>query len=891
MLDKVSLSICAKFWHRGFFFGVTLSLNLRHKRGYFCISKLFFFSPFSFSFSFEKFLTKKQFSLPPVAKTYAMNRLVFVLACTVMLTSGTLKGQNGDSIFDPSYVHELHFFFFQDNYFEEMDSLWDVHHEASGINIPYTRAFLQIDGQWLDTVGVRIKGLSSYYRANDLKKPFKVDLNEFVEGNEYDGMKKFNLHNGACDPGMLRDFVAYDVLRTAGVRAPRVSHCRVYFNGQYWGLYSVIEQIDKTFLDNNFADEDGTLIKNTGWDELKWKGPEIEPYLEDYEMKTNEEEEDWSDFLNFMDVLNNTPDDDFAEAIQQVFDVELYLKVMATDVMTNNWDSYIDGERNYYLYHEPTSGKFHWIPWDYNLSLGGALTVEGNPYPPFDSACYLQASFSHVISGGAVQFTNESVPEVDSVRWDFGNNQFSTEENPSHFFTAAGSVEVCLTAYRTEAGQLCENTRCKLVNLDFLPQACNTILNGSCPFPASDPYFQLVAQQDEYCCEDQWDALCTLQYFELSQSGQNNGIGSPGVDYNLNYPLIISDTNKVLIRRLMQVPEFRERYLDICCVMLENNFTEERLFPMIDQQAELIRPHILEDPNYIFTTNFFDHDVGNGTGGGGDAEIPALKWLLDRRFDQLEGHMADMGHDCSGAFSPIGWHDVVVNEFAASNNEESGIADADGEYDDWIELYNNSSEQVDLGNFYLSDSPDDPMKWSFPIGTVIEPFGYLIVWADKDEDQPGLHTNFKLSADGESLVFSHEDGTVVDSFSFGLQLPNVPSARKPNGVGGFVLQAPTFSDNNDLVSSLADQSLERTVAVWPNPADDRLTVDFGDLILENENFDISLFSLTGKILHSHTNLHSQQVSFSTASLPPGYYFMKISLAEHGSLVKQVVISR
>ncbi|MCB0519219.1 MAG: CotH kinase family protein [Lewinellaceae bacterium] len=818
-----------------------------------------------------------------------MNKSVLFVAWIAMLLPGYSFGQSGNSLFDPSYVHELRFVFFQPNYFNEMDSLWDEHHEASGINIPYTKAFIQIDGQWLDTVGIRIKGLSSYYKANELKKPFKVDLNEFVADNEYDGMSKFNLHNGACDPSMLRDFLSYNILRTAGVSAPRVSHCKVYFNGQYWGLYSIIEQIDKTFLKNNFADDNGTLIKNTGWDELQWQGPEITPYLADYEMKTNEVEYDWSGFLNFLDVLNNSTDEDFPAAIQQVFDVDLYLHVMAADVMTNNWDSYIDGERNYYLYQEESSGKFHWIPWDYNLSLGGALTADGNPFPPFDSACYIQANFSHIVSGSSIAFTNLSVPSVDSIRWDFGDNQTSTVPDPLHYFAIGGTVNVCLTAYRTEGGQVCQNTRCRKVDVDFSPQTCNTIANGSCPFQATDPYFQLVAQQDSYCCEEQWDAVCTLQYFELSQSAQNNSIGSPGVPYSLDYPLIIPDTNKVLIRRLMNVPEFRQRYLDICCVMLANNFTEERLFPLIDQQAELIRPYIMEDPNYIFTPDFFNYDVGNGTGGGGDAEIPALKWLLSKRFDQLAGHMLDEGHDCTSAFSTLSWHDLVINEFAASNDENSGIADADGEFDDWIEIYNNTSETIDLSHYYLTDSPESPRQWTFPLGSFIDPQSYLIVWADKDENQAGVHSNFKLSASGEFLMLSHEDGTVVDSFSFGPQVTNKTNARRPNGTGEFFVQLPTFSANNELVSSTKTLNLDPTFEVYPNPANHQFIIDFGKNIWQSHEIVFSLNDafgtshLTGLVNNSH------QTIVPTSPLPDGYYFLKVQIDGYGTIVKKVVV--
>ena len=797
-----------------------------------------------------------------------------------------LHAQKGDALFDPSYMHEIRVYFFQDDFFEYMDSVWDVHHEASGINVPYTKALVQIDGNWLDTTGVRIKGLSSYYKANSKKKPFKLDFNEFTDDQEYDGMKKINLHNGSCDPGMLRDFVAYDVLRKAGVAAPRVAPCRLYFNDEFWGVYNMIEQIDKTFLKNYFSSGGGTLIKNTGWDELHWKGPEITPYLEDYEMKTNEDEDDWSDFLHFVDVLNNSSDAEFPAAIEKVFDVDQYLHVMAVDVMTNNWDSYIDGERNWFLYHEPNSGRIHWIPWDYNLSLGGALTVEGSPYPPFDESCYIQATFSHYSNGNAYTFLNESVPSVEQVVWEFGDGATSTDLNPTHVYSLTGKVNVCLTAARTENGNPCVNKRCKEIDLDFKPGECETIQNGTCPFPATDPIFQLVAQNDDFCCEGEWDALCTLQYFELSNSNQNGSLGS-GVSYNRNYPLIIEDTNKVLIRRLMNVPEYRERYLNICCHMLANNFNEERLFPLIDEQADLLRPHIYEDPNYIFNTDFFEYDMGDGSGGG-DTEIPALKWLLSERFEQLEEHMLDEGHDCNNASSLYGWNDIVINELAASNTSPGGIPDPDGGYGDWIELYNNTTAEVTLDNFYLSDDPENPLRWAFPLGTTIGPQGYLIVWADEDEDQQGIHTNFKLAKSGEFLMLRHGDGSVIDSLTFGEQQTNLTYARVPNGTGPFVIQAPTHGTHNGFVNAVEDEILHQ-LNIYPNPADHEVLVDFGEMVFDKNNTTVSLLNSLGQTLSEQRTGQQAQFRLSTGHLPDGCYFLKIDFSDGMSLLRKVTV--
>ena len=88
----------------------------------------------------------------------------------------------------------------------------------------------------------------------------------------------------------------------------------------------------------------------------------------------------------------------------------------------------------------------------------------------------------------------------------------------------------------------------------------------------------------------------------------------------------------------------------------------------------------------------------------------------------------------------------------ASN--ESTVSDQDGEYDDWIELYNNSSSSMNISGYYLSDEADDLTKWMFPAGTKIEANGYVTVWADKDDLQSGLHADFKLVITSYSIHYT-----------------------------------------------------------------------------------------------------------------------------------------
>jgi hypothetical protein len=320
--------------------------------------------------------------------------------------------------------------------------------------------------------------------------------------------------------------------------------------------------------------------------------------------------------------------------------------------------------------------------------------------------------------------------------------------------------------------------------------------------------------------------------------------------------------------------------------MMANNFNKDRLFPMIDGQRDLIRPHIYEDPNYVFTKDYFEYDLGNGTGGGGGAQIPSLKWILDQRFDQVAENLASTGHDCSKAFSPIGWQGVVINEIMASNSDESGIADPAGEYEDWIELYNNTNQAIDLKNFYLSDNNGFRLKWTFPFGTVIAPNGYLIIWADKDEDQQGIHTNFKLSAQGEELMLSHEDGTVIDVVSYFQLAENTSYARVPNGTGNMGPHSPTFNENNNITDVGELNGNKGSFNVYPNPAHDFLMVEL--LNEPTEPATITLCNLLGEVVEHGTKISSTMQRFSTTGLTSGVYFIE-SRQEKSMTVKRVLI--
>lgn len=192
-----------------------------------------------------------------------------------------------------------------------------------------------------------------------------------------------------------------------------------------------------------------------------------------------------------------------------------------------------------------------------------------------------------------------------------------------------------------------------------------------------------------------------------------------------------------------------------------------------------------------------------------DVQVLAGQWLVPSEscpdigcadLDGVDGvNMSDL------ALLARNWHaagiPLVINEVMASNR--SSVRDPQGEYDDWIEIYNSGPDPINVGGMYLTDNPDDLTKWRIPTSspgaTTIRPDGYLLIWADEDIGAVGLHANFKLDADGEQVALFAGDGiTLINSLEFGDQTSDMSFGSYPDGADNSrFLANPTPGMEND----------------------------------------------------------------------------------------------
>lgn len=157
--------------------------------------------------------------------------------------------------------------------------------------------------------------------------------------------------------------------------------------------------------------------------------------------------------------------------------------------------------------------------------------------------------------------------------------------------------------------------------------------------------------------------------------------------------------------------------------------------------------------------------------------------------------------DTGGGGSNLNAPPLVINEVLASNHVSQ--ADAAGEFNDWVEIYNNGDTIVQLTGFYLTDDEAEPTVYAMPAGVGIDAGGFLAIWCDGQPEQTTgteYHAPFKLNRKGDTLFLNYAEGSdlvTVDSVYWEAeQTADIAAARVPDGSGAFVLQAPTYEASN-----------------------------------------------------------------------------------------------
>ena len=184
-------------------------------------------------------------------------------------------------------------------------------------------------------------------------------------------MRHVALDNGIQFGSLFSERLITDVLREQGVKASRCNYAEVYLNAQPIGVYVNVERIDKSFLEANFGAGKGTLFKvdegGPGAD-LHYLGADRRLYEKTFELHSGRESEGYAQLAEFIRGVD-APEGTEAE-LRRNLDVDAFLKTTAVMLFAGAFDQYTGwGPHNYYLYRDPTTERWTYIPWDLDVGF------------------------------------------------------------------------------------------------------------------------------------------------------------------------------------------------------------------------------------------------------------------------------------------------------------------------------------------------------------------------------------------------------------------------------------------------------------------------------------------------------------------------------------------
>jgi spore coat protein CotH len=731
-------------------------------------------------------------------------------------------GSTAQSFYEEETIQTIEIVFAESNW----DALLDA--QKAGAEDYIMAQSVTVNGEFFDSVGVKYKG-NSTYNANQTKNPFHIELDTYKD-QEYDGYSDIKLSNVAKDPSFIREVLSYKILRNY-MDAPLSNYANVYVNGNLMGLYSNSESISKKFVNSRFGSKTNTFVKcnpvegagptSTDLPRLVYLGADSTPYYPAYEMKSDH---GWADLITFTDNLKNN-----VGSIEDYLDVDKALWMLAFNNTLVNLDSYIGGfAQNYYLYQDDY-GRFIPVVWDLNESFGTfSMTGSGT----------LRDTKSKQEMSPLLNLTDTDYPLVSQLLSDDSYKKMYLAHMKTMLqdnFTNNGS-------YYTQ-GQALQST------IDAAVQA-----DGNKFYTYANFTDNLTA--------------------DITSGGGPRGQTTPGITSLMNGRYTY----------LMAQSEFAATEPTISAEKVSNSspaLNENLTFTVNVMNGTTVSMYYRQAVNAPFTkvTMFDDGTHGDGAAGdnvyGTDVQIStaSIEYYFYAENASIGKFLpTNAAHEFFSLrvlAETVG--DIVINEFMASN--DATIADQDGDFDDWVELYNKGTESVDISGYTLSDDSEELDLFAFPSGTVMAAGDYLVVWADKETDQDGYHADFKISSGGETIYLANAGLSILDSVAFSEQAADVSYGRFPNGTGNFESMSPTFGAVN--TETLGVTTLTRDdsgMRIYPNPVSSSFTIDLSQA--SEKSARVSIYNMQGAEMYAGEVNVSKEIE--TATWSPGVYFVRMN---------------
>ena len=231
-------------------------------------------------------------------------------------------------------------------------------HESRKISPPeapytYVDASVTIDGVAFPNVGLRKKGFLG--SLSTTRPSLKIKLNHTDKDAEIEGLTNLTLNNNRQDIGLMSQFMGYALFNATGSPAPRCAYAKVTVNGMNLGVYSHVETVRKSFLRRAFGTDDGTL----------YEGPYVDFYegwLGSFEHKTGNDSPGREKIQQLIEILEGDGKN-IEGAIGELVDLDTFYTYWAVEGLLGFWDGYSGNNNNFFIYLNPETDKFHFLPW------------------------------------------------------------------------------------------------------------------------------------------------------------------------------------------------------------------------------------------------------------------------------------------------------------------------------------------------------------------------------------------------------------------------------------------------------------------------------------------------------------------------------------------------
>ena len=282
-----------------------------------------------------------------------------LIGLAVLALAAPAAGQTAVGLFDAAVVHDLQIFMNS----RDLQLMREAYLEDT-----YYQADLEWRGERVRSIAVRSRGGGS---RNPVKPGLKLDFNRYVSDQTFLGLKSLVLDNLWQDPSFLRESVTMALFTRMGQPAPRESYARLFINGVYEGLFTMVEPIDEMFLGRVFGDDRGYLFEYHWIDAYRGEdlGPGLEPYVARFEAESHEAEGRvalYTPIYDLFRVVAEPPNPAWRDAIERAVDVPQFLTHVAVEMFVSELDG-LTGRwamNNFYLHRLAGTTGHQFLVWD-----------------------------------------------------------------------------------------------------------------------------------------------------------------------------------------------------------------------------------------------------------------------------------------------------------------------------------------------------------------------------------------------------------------------------------------------------------------------------------------------------------------------------------------------